>query len=70
MKDEENMYRFMHCDSFGVDGVSHTDIRTYKENGNAICNETAWYTDGHIVSKTTTTYPDGHHEIKIDNLVE
>ncbi len=70
MKDEENMYRFIHCDSFGVDGVSHTDIRTYKENGNDICHETTWYTDGRVVSKTTTTYPDGHSETTTENLVE
>ena len=42
----------------------------YKENGNSICHETTWYTDGHVVSKTTTIYPDGHREIKTKNLVE
>lgn len=70
MKDDENMYTFMHCDSFGMGGISHTDITTYKENGNSIHRETTWYTDGHIVSKTTTTYPDGHSETTTKNLVK
>lgn len=70
MKDEENMYTFMHCDSFGIDGISHTDITTHKENGNSIHRETTWYTDGHIVSKTTTIYPDGHSETTTKNLVK
>lgn len=68
--DDSCIYTFMHGDSFGMNGISHTDITTYKENGNSICNETTWYTDGHIVSKTTITYPDGHRETTTENLVK
>ena len=64
------MYSFIHCDSFGIDGISHTDIISYEENGSSVCRKTTWYTDGHVLSETTTAYPDGHSETKTRNLVE
>ena len=70
MKDEENMYTIMHCDRFGMDGISHTDITTHKDkNGNSIYHKTTWYTDGRVLSETTT-YPDGHSETETKNLVQ
>lgn len=62
-------FRICHCDSFGLDGVSHTDIMSYRKDGNSVCEETTWYTDGRVVSKITTSYPDGHSETETRNLV-
>ena len=70
MKDEENMYTIMHCDSFGMDVISHTDITTHKDkNGNSIYHKTTWYTDERVLSETTT-YLDGHSETETKNLVQ
>ena len=70
MKDEENMYTIMHCDSFGMDGISHTDITTHKDkNGNSIYHKTTWYIDGRVLSETTT-YSDGHSETEAKNLIQ
>lgn len=63
-------FSISHLDSFGLNGVSHTDILTYRKDGNSVCKETTWYTDGRVVSKTTTSYPDGHSETETRNLVQ
>ena len=63
-------FRICHLDSFGLDGVSHIDIMSYRKDGNSVCEETTWYTDGRVVSKITTSYPDGHSETKTQNLVQ
>lgn len=70
-KEIDKVYNVMHCDSFGVDGISHTDITTHKdENGNTVCHTVTWYTDGRVLSETTTTCPDGHSETETKNLVQ
>ena len=63
-------FSISHLDSFGLNGISHTDILSYKKDGNSVCEETTWYTDGHVVSKITTSYPDGHSETEMRNLVQ
>ena len=63
-------FSICHLDSFGLNGVSHTDIMSYKKDGNSVCKETIWYTDGRVISKITTLYPDGHSETKTQNLVQ
>ena len=45
------------------------DILSYKKDGNSVCEETIWYTDGRVVSKITTSYPDRHSETETQNLV-
>ena len=63
-------FSISHLDSFGLNGVSNTDIMSYKKDGNSVCEETIWYTDGRVVSKITTFYPDGHSEAETRNLVQ
>lgn len=63
-------FSISHLDSFGLNGISHTDIMSYKKDGNSVCKETTWYTDGHVVSKITTSYLDGHSETETRNLVQ
>ena len=41
----------------------------YRKDGNSVCEETTWYTDGCVVSKITMSYPDGHSETETRNLV-
>ena len=62
-------FSISHLDSFGLNDISHTDIMSYKKDGNSVCEETTWYTDGRVVSKITTLYPDGHSETETQNLV-
>ena len=63
-------FSISHLDSFGLNGISHTDILSYKKDGNSVCEETTWYTDGRVVSKITTSYPDRHSETETRNLVQ